>query len=67
MSANPTLQAVQRLFVGPIRNESHRDEIALRAAGYTISRNREDFDELVKKRSESTQVIPLRGHRSPER
>ena len=28
---------------------------------------REDFDELVKKLSESSQVIPLRAHRFPER
>jgi hypothetical protein len=61
-----TFQAVQRLFIGPVRNESHRDELALLAAGHTISTDREDFDELVKKLSESTQVIPLRVHRFPE-
>jgi hypothetical protein len=39
----------------------------LLVAGHTtISRDREDFDELVKKLSESTQVIPLRAYRFPE-
>jgi hypothetical protein len=42
------------LFIGPVRTESHRDELALLAAGHTISRDREDFDELVKKLGEST-------------